>query len=224
MNKIIIYKNALSKNFFELRNDYPNFYKNGEEVKYDLTNLNHKIVLYEDRINGWFLDIANSLDITNGDADFISLMISLSYVEGVAQYIYGETSRGKSEEIFKKKMKEIFDFGDVEPEIVDKILKNIYQLARCGLFHDGMTRNNFNISRCFPTPIKYLLECEVVLVNPSLFLKKVKEDFDKYILSLKDKKNEDLRTKFGTTWDTLFERVGQKPDDSHEDKKDTPQG
>lgn len=226
MNKVNIgFKaNYLSKNFFEIAGDKPFFYDS--RGKFDLSNIEHKIRLYEDRVKGWFLDIGDSLISNNEHADFVVLMITFSYIEGVAQFRYGETSENNSQSIFSRKFKEIFNKGGQSLEHMDKIIKIIYESARCGLFHDGMSRGHFNITREIPTPIGYIPDINTVIINPIHFLSNVKKDFEEYILLLKDEKNQDLRNNFQKIWDILLEgeKEGQKPPISNEGSGDASKG
>src|SRR2546421_4062805 len=70
----------------------------------------------------------------------------VSGVEGWAQYRYGEDSRGQSRELFMRAVKDVFPV--VERHVPDRgddlaaELAMLYDEARCGAFHDGMTRRS----------------------------------------------------------------------------------
>jgi hypothetical protein len=145
----------LSKNYYCKS---PNKEKVYDKRKSDGSTLNindidTKILIYEDRVNGWFLDIANDLK-KDGCAGFVILSIAISYIEGNQQFREGNSSERNSENFFIKGMLRIFNNSGLNESILKDI--DIYDQVRCGLFHDGMARKSVHISGNYPKPITVL--------------------------------------------------------------------
>lgn len=157
-----------------------------------MTDVKTKIKLYEDRVNGWFLKVAERLK-NNNEAGFVILSIAVAYIEGNQQFREGKSSEGKSKQFFVKAVRRIFD----KENIPQTVIEDYYSQVRCGLFHDGMTRSNVVISGDFTEPLKYTND--VIKINPHLFLDKIKADFETYILALEQ--NQALQNKFVKRFD-----------------------
>lgn len=170
--------------------------KEPKESAFDPNNIDTKILVYEDRVKGWFLEIAGKLK-TDNEAGFVILQIALSYLEGNQQYRKGENSRNNSEVFFKESLKRIFPELCIRQNI-DRLLHNFYVGVRCGLFHDGMTRRFVTISGEFSDALS--IHANEIKINPHKFLDKITEDFDEYITELKDTSNTVLRRNFENIW------------------------
>ncbi|MEM3405475.1 MAG: hypothetical protein QW273_03450 [Candidatus Pacearchaeota archaeon] len=161
--------------------------------------INTKILIYEDRVKGWFLDIATELKSLR-DSGFVILQIVLSYVEGIQQYINGKISKGKSKEFFKEGLIRIYPELE-KKEKIDEILNNFYKEVRCGLFHTGMVGKSVKISGDYLRALN--INERLIEINPHLFLEDIKKDFENYIKKLKDESNEEDRKKFEKIFDEL---------------------
>lgn len=95
-----------------------------------------KVDVYEDRVRSWFLDFARSLD-GDHNAGFVVLMLCCSYLEGVEQFRSGVNSSGISQALFIRSAARVLSPTSQGPNPEDWSL--VYQAARCGLFHVGMT-------------------------------------------------------------------------------------
>jgi len=159
-------------------------------------NIGDKVIIYERQVREWFLNRASTLvrDNKNG---FIVLMISISYIEGVQQYINGQTSYNNSTGVFREAMRRIFQLNKS-----DEVLNDFYVQVRCGLFHTGMTRNKVIISRDYEQIIDFS-EYNTIKINPKLFLKVVKNDFNRYIKLLKNLNNNLERNNFDSMFSNL---------------------
>lgn len=100
-----------------------------------------KIDVYEERVREWFLTHAHQLDV-NHNAGFVVLMVCCSYVEGIEQYRAGKTSEGASQAFFIRSAQRIFTAVSIGAVPEDWSI--VFQAARCGLFHAGMTKGLFN--------------------------------------------------------------------------------
>lgn len=137
-----------------------------------------KIIIYENQVNGWFLDRAFKLKRGKNNG-FIILMICLSYLEGVEQYRVGHSSNGNSRRLFINALGRLYPNKYSEANLVD-----FYSQARCGLFHNGMTNSKIIYSYNFNAPINFLNN-STIQVNPTLLLKDIRKDFRDYIKELK---------------------------------------
>lgn len=99
-----------------------------------------KVDVYEDRVEHWFLKPARELDL-NHNHGFVVLMVCLAYVEGVEQYRSGRSANNASQAFFIRSADRLFRAFSVGTARQDWSL--VYQAARCGLFHQGMTKGQF---------------------------------------------------------------------------------
>ncbi len=188
---------AISKNYYVIPPEVTIVRKHGSDETLDINDIKTKIIVYEDRVKNWFLQIAENLKKDN-EAGFVILSIAIAYIEGNQQFRDGKSSHNQSKKFFIRGMRRIFDKANV-PE---PILKSYYDQIRCGLFHDGMTKKNVVISGDFPSPISYTGnqngQNSVIRINPHKFSDKIKEDFEKYISELKS--DTELIKNFETRW------------------------
>jgi len=126
-------------------------------------NIDDKIIIYERQVKGWFINRAFRL-LRSKNNGFIVLMISISYIEGVQQYINGRTSHNNSNISFQTGLRRIFGLN--EP---NHVLGDFYSQVRCGLFHSGMTQNKVIISNEYLQVIDFS-EANTIKINPKLFL------------------------------------------------------
>ncbi len=166
--------------------------RTNEEYIYD--SLDTKILVYEDRVTGWFFHYGRHLQ-SHHDAGFVVLQVALAQIEGIEQYRQGQSSDNQSGRFFREGLKRIFRLDKSS----DAWLKNFYTLVRCGLFHDGMTRSQVWIENRFNVPLDY--DGSHILISPNKFLNAVMEDFTHYIAELKNPLNVDLREAFQRNWD-----------------------
>ena len=181
---------AISRNF-HIDTDRRKVIDDRDKSEYDY-DMDSKILIYEDRVSGWFLQIAEDLK-KDQHAGFVILMIATSYLESNQQFREGRSSEiRESSEFVRRALKRIF------PEIQDAIVDKLLNQVRHGFFHDGIARKDIFIS-CEPTEV-LTVRGDSILINPHLFLDAIKNDLDEYIQELKDSDNEDLREKFETYW------------------------
>lgn len=155
----------------------------------DPHDINAKINIYEDRVNGWFLDIGRLL-IPNVYSEFVILQIAISYIEGNQQLRDGKISTGHSETCFAKAVQRIF----APDGVILEDAKILYREVRCGLFHQGMTSKRVLLSSAFSKAMMHM--DGGIYINPCLFFNRVVNDFHKYIHELKLPSNDDSRKKF----------------------------
>lgn len=152
-------------------------------------NIDDKIFIYERQVKNWFLNKATRL-VKGKNNGFLVLMICLSYIEGVEQYIQGLTSNGRSQEFFRSSMHRIYPL-----KFQDDQLNNLYSEARCGLFHNGMVSGKILISLTYNNSVN-IPDIDTIQINPQRFLMDIKKDFDNYLTILRDSNNNQQRYKF----------------------------
>lgn len=191
---------AISKNYYVTHPDVTIVRKHGTEDTLDLNDTKTKILIYEDRVKRWFLEIAEKLKKDN-EAGFVILAIAVAYIEGNQQFRDGKSSHNQSKKFFIKGVRRIFD----KTNVPESILESYYEQIRCGLFHDGITKKNVVISGDFPNPISYAgnqtEQNGVIKINPHKFLDKIKADFEEYISQLKDGSVQDTVKNFERRWE-----------------------
>lgn len=178
---------------------------NGNPVIYDEktnenlepNNIDDKIKIYKRQVMEWFLNRASRL-LKGKNNGFIILMIATSYIEGVQQYMNGNTSNNHSKTTFRQGLRRIFALDNVS----DSLLNDFYQHVRCGLFHNGMSGDKVVISNDFLEPIAFP-QNQTIDINPRMFLTKIREDFSKYISILKDTSNTNERRHFDNMFSVI---------------------
>lgn len=193
---------SISPNYFITEINPDKFTKGtfiGNKVVFGQTfdqNLKGKIIIYEDRVKGWFLDHARSL-LKEKHADFVVLMICTSFLEGYQQFKEGISSKSQSQEMIKRALGSMFQISDKQKWVLDIFVEGV----RNGLFHDGMTKERISLNRDSQAPIIIKEDFGgMILINPILFFWVIEEDFKEYIDNLKNPENKELREKFEKHW------------------------
>lgn len=158
-------------------------------------DLNDKIKVYERQVKGWFLENARNL-LDKEHNNFISFMIAISYIEGVEQYKNGISSHSQSSIFFIKSFKKIFG-----GHYSDSDIRKFYKDARCSLFHVGMTSKSIILIKGRGISIEFINND--IIVDPKLFLSRIEEDFENYILKLKNPSNTELRENFNSSFSVI---------------------
>jgi hypothetical protein len=188
----------ISPNFYQDLSKHLEILRDESITKiYDSGDTNTKIAIYQDRVSGWFLDIAQDLKETE-EAGFIILMICLAHLEGVAQYRRGmKTPMGESSKVLKEEIKRVFTIPSFHQKAIDILVED----ARHGLFHDCMTRRRIFLSQDYLNPIIWDEVAEIVQINPHTFLDAIISDFSRYVVLLSDPENKIERENFLRVWD-----------------------
>lgn len=177
---------------------------NGEAIVFDEisntqlnpTNVDDKITIYERQVKEWFLNRAKTL-LRGKNNGFIVLMIAISYIEGVEEYMRGESSKNHSKEFFRAGMRRIFNLT-----VEDAVLNDFYDQVRCGLFHSGMTLHKVIINSTFEEVIDFS-EPDSIKISPKKFLKMIMKDYDKYLHTLRNTNNLTDRNKFSSRFTNI---------------------
>jgi hypothetical protein len=213
-----------------------------ENKELQKSDIEISILIYEDRVKGYFFDQARKLlsssnlddETSSGFPAYTVLMIAISQVEGMQQYREGESSEPdrsrrippRSKDFFVRGMTRIFNLASENKEH----LEQLYSAVRCGLFHDGFTKGLVYLALDFNNPeYQEALKIEPweynsrkirFGINPKLFLAEVENDFDKYINDLRDPEFDDLRNNFTRLWKEVWDRSKELYSLAESDKKD----
>lgn len=172
--------------------------RNNDE-RLDPRDLDDKIKIYTQEVNGWFLEPASDLILQTGFRNsFIVLMVCLAYLEGVEQYKMGRTSNNQSRSFFINSFKRLYPdrFSDTQIGV-------LYTKARCGLFHNGMVRGGVIFNNTYDEPIEFQDNGDTIRINPRLLLEDIKSDFRQYISELSDSANVTTRQNFNRIFTVL---------------------
>ncbi len=161
----------------------------------DPNNIDDKIIIYERQVKEWFLNRASR--IVHGKYNgFIVLMICMSYLEGIEQYIQGQSSNRNSIRMFGQSLERIYP-----DQFSEDNLRRLYNQSRVGLFHDGMVRGDIIINNSFNLPIEFTNQ--EIKINPYKLLLDIKKDFKGYISKLKNNEETELRNNFNRMFSVI---------------------
>ena len=194
MNKPII----VSENYLWLESEKIIRDIDNPDIFYPESSIEGKIKVYEDRVNNWFLRLAQKMVKTKSREDYIAVSVAISYIEAVEQYRQGkETPDKKSGEWFKKSAKRIFSTSSSDA------IKRLWEEGRCGLFHCGFTNGKTYLSHDGSQALE--VKGERLEINPNKFVEAVVNDFNKHIKELYiSKPDSDVIKKFLELWDTRW--------------------
>jgi hypothetical protein len=181
-------------------------YKDTKLLKKNVT-FDDFIDVFEDKINGWYLNWANSAT-QKRHAGFIALHIGFSYFEAISIFKNGKAV--SSSQDFKNGLKDIFQ-SDFNKTGVDstKILKLLYEEGRCGFFHSGMARKGILLEDGQPTIRIKSSDIDKdgkvfrVRIDRHTFIERIRNDFTTYINNLRDPLNKQLRDNFKKSWNNV---------------------
>jgi hypothetical protein len=180
-------------------------YVSPQHVSSDLegASIEKKLEVFEAQVKGWLLDHAEALSSSQYSASqhagISILALCLVYVESISCFIKGQSSDGKSKIFFKDGLVAIFP--ENTPDL-NRYSDDFYREVRCGLIHQGMTRGKIGISRDASSPIQIDQDpagaFQFAMINPWLFLDRVKQHFDCYLVNVRNPANTILRSSFET--------------------------
>jgi hypothetical protein len=155
-------------------------------------NLDQKIDIFEDRVMGWQIDIAEELHRLIDDpsnhgttiqhAGFAILLVLFSYFEMITQYKRGTDSHGRSTDFITKGLEDVFPRKFNRNE-----RRDIAELVRNGLYHSTFTKKGVLLDGKYPESLA--IQGGVVLVNPHKMVDDIKSHFENYIADLRSRKD-----------------------------------
>ena len=166
----------------------------------DPKNVDDKILIYERQMKEWFINRAIDFKQVR-NAGFIILMVATSYIEGIQQNIEGKKSKGTSKESFVESFRTIFKLRKKD----NSKIKSFYDQVRCGLFHDGMTRDKVILDKYSPYAIDFS-DPDIIKINENKFIDRAKRHFNIYLKKIKSPRNpfeHKLRQNFDESFSNL---------------------
>jgi hypothetical protein len=188
-------------------------------------DIEDKITLFEDRILGWKLNIADQ--VINGQKDssgnmlrepiqhagFATLDILFSYFEIIGKYETGYVDKYESKSHFRQGVYSVFPqlkmptppsvlgVQGIVHTIADEVLDLLYEGVRCGLYHTGITNNRILLTGSVPNPLAFDLQHEMLIINPHLLVPALNTHFASYVAKLRNDENSVLRANFEKRFD-----------------------
>lgn len=183
-----------------------------DEFEFPL-NIDDLITIHEDRVQGWFLNIAQAL-IPNHANDFVILMIVAAFFEGHTIFLNGADSKDQSGKFFKQGFKAVMQNQWIDSEAeLDAVAHMLWSQVRNGLFHTGMIYSQAALYRGTDKeqhpPVKVYREelmpglkgPDYLVLNAPKLLEIVQAYFSNYIAKLRDPSEVELRNNFQKGWE-----------------------
>ncbi|MBE2268546.1 MAG: hypothetical protein IAE80_09990 [Anaerolinea sp.] len=170
------------------------------------------IEIFLARIEGYQLAPAETLlSPAIHHAGFAALHILMSYFEGIEQYKQGKRSNSAPSGFFWRAFQEVFrdEIEELKGKELGKSFGNdLYHNLRCGLYHDGSTRQNIRIHGDYPSAFS-VNDYGLVEINPHLFPNKIRRHLYEYVNELRRPDYDQLQ-KFKAMFELAFQ--GKLPD------------
>jgi hypothetical protein len=173
-----------------------------------------KIQIFHDRTLGWQIHIAelvaNGGKHLNGktfpaipDSGFAVLQICLSYFETIGKYMDGYAQPGgQSKHYFEEGVKAVFPSLNTPASAT--LLGNLYEDARCGLYHGSMTVLGIRVGENATDAVVYDAANGTITLNPHKLPKALGDHLAGYVRKLRDAAETDLRRKFEARFDMEY--------------------
>ncbi len=171
------------------------------DLSFPLT-IDEKIRVFEDRVIGWQLKIGLQCYHVVPHGGFGALYITLSYFELIQRYREGSIGHYQA----GKKFRDGFlDFAksigyDGDPDYVT-VRDLLYEGARCGLYHVGMTSKRVFIGGKRPRMFDYDAAGSRLVIDADLLITAMIAHFQAYTAALRVPGNSALRSNFEKKFD-----------------------
>ena len=190
-------------------------------------SLVRKADVLEDQVQFWLLNPADAL-LATAHGERAALTLGSAYFELIACYLAGAESDGHSRPFFRRGLLEVFPEIADSPkqtarwlsevaghcegdEIVERIVKEIsgslYRDLRCGLVHIGLLRPRILLTSgiaCNSIMDSESWTVTSILIDPYLFLDRIRQHFRSYITALRQGTGDSLQINFERLWDARF--------------------
>lgn len=166
-------------------------------------SIDDKINIYYEQVYGWQLNIADELvNGRNGipNSDFACLQILLSYFEMISKYRSGFARDGRSKFHFREGIRVVYPNIFSAHSNTDSLLDKLYESARCGLYHIGITKPKF-IVYSGSEAIRYYQTIDTIAINTHVLTKDLKKNLAQYKNELLKGSNTNLRSNFELRFD-----------------------
>jgi hypothetical protein len=170
-----------------MASDFPNGY----------SCLEDKIDVFEDRVLGWQLNIAEQLIGKVNHSDYAKLSIVMSYFEMLGKHIAGYTGIYESKKHFLIGMKYVYQNRNSDYDIV---FKHVYSKIRSGLYHVSLTSPTVFVLNHEGLKETFGYESDGqnvrILISPNNLISDTKSSFSRYVGELRKASNKQLRQAF----------------------------
>lgn len=165
--------------------------------------LDRMIDVFEDRTSGWFLNYAKQLNESDDNhCDFAVLKLTFSYFEMIEQYLSGKESHMASPEFFKKGILKVFPHLSRLPNASQtRALEILYENARCGFYHSGMTKGHFFTRDHGLEGVDF--KEGTIYIDRYKFVDAITQHLRTYVSELREEHNDELRANFKIVWETV---------------------
>jgi hypothetical protein len=183
-----------------------------ETLQGDNDTIENRIAVYEDRLRGWLMKWAEYLNDAPGDvgrhAGFAVLQLALAYFEAHGVFLRGEDpSPRKAAEFFRAGVLHVFpELGRDDHK--DSILEILWQDARNGLFHNGITLKRIRMEddSARSGAFRYEADQRVLFVCQRNLVRRVVEHLHRYVERLRDPGEVGPRRNFQKAWNAVHRR------------------
>lgn len=189
--------------------------------KLDSGSFDDRVGVFEDQIRGYLLKPA-AATFQADPQGYAAVGLTLAYFEGIASYLEGQDSHGRSADFFWRGFRAVFEGTGMPEDRMQPVASALYKDARCGFFHDALMKNRIFVSEHWPSALRVsapeasagglgdLSRIDSIVINPRAFLAAVEEHLAAYLALLRDPSNTDARQRFDAAWSLkgpLQERV-----------------
>ncbi len=169
-------------------------------------SVNDLVDVLEDRIRHWVLGPAKSL--LNADfGHFAALCLLLTYFEGIWIYVQGRDSKDHSKKFFREAFIDVFRGSGISDTLLGQTANILYEDARCGFFHDGMSRKRIYVCDWQKVVLQITLpkrngqidetgQIRSICINPGKFLLSIEEHLDGFLTTLRKPEEKASRDRF----------------------------
>lgn len=174
-------------------------------------SIDDKMTIFEDRVIGWKLNIADQVINGKKRADdsierspiphsgYATLDIVFSYFEMIAKYKAGFVKNGQSKEFFKQGV--FLVFPELRNLQLSNILNAMYEGIRCGLYHSGITNESVILTSEFQIALGIDIQNSGFIINPHILVKALIQHFVGYMKDLRNPNNHIMRQNFEARFD-----------------------
>src|SRR5215813_14200604 len=168
-------------------------------------SLDDLIDVFEDRVKHCMLEPAKMLLGVAGGIPAVCLL--MTYFEGYAIYRDGMDSGRKSKAFFCTAFLDVFAYTGLPSDLLAQVADVLYDDARCGFFHDGFFRRRILFSNKGQGALEVTVPkvdgkpnqkgtVQSIRINPPELCMTIAEHFTRYVRSLHDTRETQLRTNF----------------------------
>lgn len=115
------------------------------------------------------------------ESGYAILSIMVSYFEMIEQFITGQSSRRQESSFFVSGFRKVYPHASF---MNDNQIRQIYAWVRCGMYHEGMTKEKTMLSRYYLEGVA--LHGQEIHINPGKMVEEIRSHFCNYIYGLRN--------------------------------------